>query len=536
MSKAQQSINIVDGPVFTAALLITSDGQQLLFVVAHHLVIDMVSWRIVVHDLDEFIQRNQTLSQRALSFQNWNEMQKNAAEAGMLALDASLPFEVPVGDFAYWGMESRQNTYGDAVVAGFTLSQELTLTLQTTCNKVFRTEAVDIYLSALLLSFAQTFLDRPAPIIWNQEHGRESSSYNGEPDIADTVGWFASLCPMRVDVAAGDDPVQALRLVKDVRRSIPRRGIPYFASQFFCAHGKDPPATTATDWPLEVMFSYAGSLQQIERDNGVLEQLAPGQPLGSQASDIGSAVGRIALFEVAIVVDQGAATIKFIYSSVSRHQQHISQWVRSYEHLLLETIGRLRCHHQELTLSDVPLLNTTYQGLARLNRDRLLTLGLKSIKEIETVLPATALQQEALISQIQTPDACHNHFTYELTLGLEGDVPDGAMICNAWEQVVAACPALRTVFIDSVSVDGLFDQVVLRKCSPRMLFIEAGRNGDPVTALNALPSLLCKASEPNHRLTVCKARRSTYLKLEISQTLCDVGFLIFVFNCSKMDS
>jgi uncharacterized membrane protein YgcG len=567
IGRAQASINVMDGPIFAAEHLLTDDGQQLLYVVAHHLVTDMVSWRIVVHDLDEHLEHKRLLSQPSMPFYRWNELQRRAVEAG--DVDTTLPFELPGGGIntGYWALDSRPNTYGDAVEAGFTISPELTAVLQTTCNQVFRTESADIYLAAVLLSFAQTFTDRAVPVVWNQEHGRETRQWGGggggrgggggggggagvgsggaageddaeieggdaadDSDIAETVGWFASMCPVRVDTAAGDDFANVVRRIKDVRRSIPRRGVPYFASRMFGGGGMGGKGGGlglgigggGGDWPFEVMFSYAGSLQQLERENGVLEQLVPGQPLGSATSDIGPSVGRIALFEVSAVVDEGAAQVKLLYNRGSRHQDRIRQWVQTCERVLLDGIERLRYRPQELTLADVPLLRTTYRGLARLNADRLPGLGLSSARDVESVYPATALQQEALIGQSRDASTFNNHFTYELALP-NGEVPDGARICNAWEHVVAASAALRTVFVDSVSADGVFDQVVLRRCSPKMLFIEVGKDNDPVAALNALPPLQASGPEPRHRLTVCKARRSTYLKVEVSQALCDVS-------------
>ncbi|KAK2052305.1 AMP-binding enzyme [Colletotrichum caudatum] len=514
VAQTQATINIESGPVFAVDHFRTHDGQQLVYLLAHHLVVDMMSWRIILHDLDELLREGTLFSERSMTFQRWNELQEEYIVNNPDQL--VMPFQLPSGQYNYWGLDDSRNTYGQVSVASFTLSPALTSILHTACNQVFKTDMSDIYMAALLLSFSQTFHDRQPPVIWNQEHGRES--WSQDIDITETVGWFTSLCPVTMPVDMADDFLHVLRKIKDTRRSIPRRGWTYFGSRYF-----GPEAATRSDegWPLEIMFTYAGSVQQIEREKGVLEQLTiPGRLRSTEAADIGPDVSRIALFEVSAMVDQGSASVQIVYNRNSKHQEKIAEWVQTYEHLLYEAIGRLRYRGQELTLSDVPMLNTSYEGLAKLNTDRLVALGLSSAKDIEDVLPVTALQQEILISQTQDIEICHNHAIYELA-SPNGVVADQAQICTIWQQIVAKYPALRTVFIDSISEDGLFDQVVLRRCSPDMLFVDAETGTDPVAVLNALPPMSPTPYNPRHRVSVCKSHASTFLRLDISHALCD---------------
>lgn len=514
IQQSQASIDIQSGPVFAAELIRTTDDQQMLFLVAHHLVVDLISWRVVVHDLNELLQNGSLYSERSMPFQKWNELQEE--EIKSLEHSFTLSFGITPGDFSFWGLDPSRNTYGDVEEVSFALAPELSYILHSTCNDAFRTDSTDIYLSTLLLSFCQTFPERAPPVIWNQEHGREP--WDPEVDIAETVGWFTTLCPLWMDTDSTEDLISVLCRLKDTRRAVPHRGWAYFASRFL---GPDAEKFASHDWPFEIMFTYGGSLQQLEAENGILEQLPiPGRALGSATSDIGSRVGRVALFEVSTMVDQGVAKVKFLYNRESRHQDRIAAWVSNFEHLLLEAVGRLRYRTQELTLADVPLLNVGYDGVAKLNGERMLKLNIPSARDIENVYPVTPQQQEILISQSKSPESCHIHAIFEFSPGPKSSV-DTSKLCTAWQQTVAKYPALRTVFIESVSDDGLFDQVILRKCSPAMLFIDAGPSEDAVTALNKLPALQCAPSEPHHRLSFCGTRRSTFLKLEISQAICD---------------
>ncbi|KAK0377261.1 AMP-binding enzyme [Colletotrichum limetticola] len=534
IAQSQSSINIETGPVFSVDHFRTHDGQQLVYLLAHHLVVDMMSWRIIIHDLDELLREGTLFSERSMPFQRWNELQEEYISSNPDQL--VMPYDLPSGQYGYWGLEDSHNTYAEISVASFTLTPELTAILHTACNQVFKTDMSDIYMAALLLSFSQTFHDRRAPVVWNQEHGREP--WSQDIDITETVGWFTSLCPVSMPVDMADDFLHILRKMKDTRRSIPRRGWNYFASRYF---GPEAATRSTEGWPFEIMFTYAGSVQQLEREKGVLEQLTiPGRLWSTDAADIGSSVSRIALFEVSAMVDQGSASVQIVYNKNSNHQDKIADWIQMYEHLLYEAIGRLRYRGQELTLSDVPMLDTTYEGLAKLNTDRLVALGLSSARDIEDVLPVTALQQEILISQTQDLETCHNNAIYELS-SPNGVLADQAQICTIWQQIVAKYPALRTVFIDSISENGLFDQVILRKCSPDMLFVDAEAGTDPVAVLNALPPMSPTPSNPRHRVSVCKSHASTFLRLDISHALCDalslqniVWDLKRMYNSSKL--
>jgi len=515
VDRTQRDIDIENGPVFAVDHFHTRDGQQMLFVIAHHLVIDLLSWRVVIQDIDELLENGSLLSQRSMPFQKWNDLQRDdvqSLEAARLPACPAAP-----GDYLYWGLQGAPNTYGDALEVGFSLSEELTALLQTACNQVFQTDSADIYLAALLLSFAQTFHDRPAPTVWNQEHGRQP--WNADIDISETVGWFTTMCPVTQGVQSSDDFVEVLRRLKDNRRSgAAARDSRYFASKFF---NLDAPDLFSNDWPLEIIFSYAGSLQQLERGNGVLEQLTiPGRTLASATSDIGPEVGRVALFEVSAMVNRGAATVKFLYNRYSRHQELIAAWIHNYEHCLLEAIGRLRYHAPELTLADVPHLDATYAGLARLNRDRVAALRLGSVRDMEAVYPATATQQSVLISQARTLAVGHLHAIFHLACP-NGDAVNVERICGAWQHVVARHAALRSVFIDSVTATGLYDQVILRRSSPNMLFIDAHPGEDAIESMTNLPAVPNAPSQPQHRFTVCKAPTKTYVKLDISAALCD---------------
>ena len=509
---AQNSISVVNGPVFAAEYIRAGDGRQLLYLVAHHLVVDLKSWRVVLYDLDSLLRTGSLASEKSIPFPEWIDHQ--TYEAGQRSVKPILPFELHPADLKFWGMEEERNCYGDADSLGFYLSPDLTTVLQTTCNKVFRTETTDIFLAALLLSFCQAFPERPAPTLWKQEHGRDAS--HSEFNLEETVGWFTTLCPTQCAINSTFDFLHVLKVMKDTRRQIPRSGIPFFTSEF-SATGSSGPFSMV---PVEIMFNCIESPKEIHRKGGVLEPIAaPNKATNSLASDIGQDVGRIALVEVSVVIDRTGTNVEALYNRNSKHDNRIATWMGIFEHMLLDAIGRLRVMKPELTLADAPLLKTTYQGLSNLTNDRLKQLGIDSVSSIEAICPANPSQQEILVARGQDFDSFQVHGIYEL-ITPEGGPADQGKLCSAWEALVDAHPALRSIFIDSISEKGLFDQIIFDKISPAMLFIDAE---NPEETLASLPSMRIMAVQPRHRLSICRASTRTFVRIDASQAICDVS-------------
>ena len=78
ISSAETTLSIQHGPVFKAQLLIMKQ-QQYIFVTAHHLVVDLVSWRIILRDLEEHINHGKLSETPPTSFKTWINNQKISA-------------------------------------------------------------------------------------------------------------------------------------------------------------------------------------------------------------------------------------------------------------------------------------------------------------------------------------------------------------------------------------------------------------------------------------------------------------------------
>lgn len=187
IADSQTCLNHETGPLFAADLFEFGDEQH-AFVVAHHLVIDLVTWRLLLEELEEIL-KGEDLLPPALPFQKWARLQSEHAKA----LDARkvVPvINIPTLDFSYWGIQHADNTYGNASHASFELDSTYTSLFLGDCHNPLKTEPVEVLLAALIQSWSRTFTDRPVPAIFNEGHGREP--WSSEIDISRTVGWFTT--------------------------------------------------------------------------------------------------------------------------------------------------------------------------------------------------------------------------------------------------------------------------------------------------------------------------------------------------------
>lgn len=200
MEDSQKSLDIVKGPVVAVDSFDLGPSGTQLFIAAHHLVIDVVSWHIILQDLEDLINSGNLKAQGSLPFQAWCRLQiENAQQQNAQRV---LPHkEVPVADLDYWGMMDKPNVYGDIVSEDIEFDSKTTTMLLGSCHQSLQTDLVDLLLAAILQSFRHAFPARETPpAIYNEGHGREP--WEPKFDLSRTVGWFTTLCPVYLPTEA----------------------------------------------------------------------------------------------------------------------------------------------------------------------------------------------------------------------------------------------------------------------------------------------------------------------------------------------
>ncbi|EEP79831.1 predicted protein [Uncinocarpus reesii 1704] len=526
---SQRSINAENGPLFTADLFDIDGKEQLLSVIGHHLVIDLVSWRVILEDLEELLldPQSPSLASKSIPFQTWSKLQIDHCQDLDLSKVISTE-DIPSGNFAYWNIDPRLNTYGDSACEGFEIDAPTTSTLLTDCHDVLRTESLDILLAALIHSFADTFHDRVVPAIYNEGHGREP--WDDSIDISRTVGWFTTVYPVFVPTLASDNIVDTVMRVKDIRRRVPGNGRPYFASRFHTEGGKDKFRHHA---PMEVSFNYLGQYQQLERKDALLQ---PVDEMAGEAREAGGSADydkttpRFGLFEISAVIACGKLRFAFTFNRHMRHQSAIRQWVSQCQRNLQLIAEQFVAMAPKITLSDFPLLPLTYDNLDSMITEKLPQIGISSFDQVEDVCPCSPMQQGLLLSKTKDGAFYSVHGTFEVK-PQDRDRVDADRLASAWLKVVAHHPALRTVFIEGLTSDGLYNQVVLKSVSAELIRLQCKSENDVLHTLQKQESFDYKVSKPPHRFTVCQTSNGkVFCRIELSHAIMDGMSISIIFR------
>jgi amino acid adenylation domain-containing protein/non-ribosomal peptide synthase protein (TIGR01720 family) len=523
ISNSQQSHNIIKGPVFAADLFNVSSSEQVLFLTAHHLVVDVVSWRIILGDIEDCIRSGSVTSLHdELSFQVWCDKQASHAQtSSQIEGMRQLALNIPLTDLAYWGLEKRRNVYGDVERDSFSLENDVS-DMALNDHRVLRTEVVDLFVSAIVHSFSRVFINRQVCSVAIESHGREAWD-SSNLDLSRTVGWFTTMYPLHIPIAEDeDDVIRTLRQVKDTRRKIADNGRPYFAHRYLTEDGKQ---RFADHGSMEILFNYLGKQQHLESEESLLQPLVFSEDEEASMTDLGAKTGRPALFEITASVEHGKIHFTFMYNRWMKNQKGIRRWIAECQRTLEEIVDTLaKTENPQPTLSDFPLLPLeSYERLDRVIKT-LPSAGVVSYDQVEDMYPCAAIQEGMLLGQIKDPESYWSYSIFEIK-DKSGDI-DVRRVAKAWQMVVNRHPALRTVFVDSVCKGGVFDQIVLKEpnCGALTYTITDDQIMDKLSTIKYNNLSGKKKPRLPHQFTIAQTNSGrVVVKMEINHAVIDGG-------------
>ncbi|MEU8397613.1 amino acid adenylation domain-containing protein [Nonomuraea sp. NPDC048892] len=243
-------------------------ASRQLVLVAHHVVIDGVSWRVLMDDLATGWRQLASgapveLPPVGTSFRRWAHLLERAAsEADPGYFQRPLPGpDRPLGRRPLAGSDVVARERVRTVTAG----PEVTAALLGEVPARFHAGVNDVLLTALAVALARWRRDlgqeQTFAHIELEGHGREAGFVAGaagfEPDLSRTVGWFTTLFPVTADPGAAADLTApaylsaALKAVKEDLARVPDNGVSYGALRYLAGAAFDAPAP-------QVLFNYLG--------------------------------------------------------------------------------------------------------------------------------------------------------------------------------------------------------------------------------------------------------------------------------------
>ena len=336
IEQTRQGLDMEDGPIMAADLVTVNGHEQYLFIVAHHLVVDLVSWNTILKDLEEYLETAKFTSETPYPFQAWVKKQKEYTIRNFPP-DKALPVRIPKPNYAYWGMENRINISKDTEHSSFTLPERDTKALLTACQKLYGAEPMDILSSAMSHAFSYIFRDRSTPAIFRYNHGRESI---GGVDVSGTVGWFTTLSPLHIAVHSRDDSIAVLRRGIEIRKKLPMNGLGYFASRYYHPGGR---STFACQDRMEVSINYLGvsdgQARNENNDSDAAGFFDMSQAIENGLGADGQEVKCFSLVSVSAEVREGKFHIQCVWNKHMRNQPALRKWLVGYYEQALKDVA-----------------------------------------------------------------------------------------------------------------------------------------------------------------------------------------------------
>ncbi|QJI12243.1 non-ribosomal peptide synthase/polyketide synthase [Pseudomonas sp. ADAK22] len=469
--EAQRSLDLSQGPLLRAVLVGMADGSQRLLLVIHHLVVDGVSWRILLEDLQTAYRQliegvSVVLPAKTSSTRAWAE--RLQAYAGTAALAEEL---------AWWQTQLRGSRTGlpgadpqasvsnrHALSVTTHLDQGFTRRLLQDAPSAYRTQINDVLLTALARVIVRWTGDA-SMLIRLEGHGREDLF--DEIDLTRTVGWFTSLYPLQL--APTDSLAGSLKQIKEQLRAVPDKGLGFGALRYL-GSAETQQALAGLPRP-RITFNYLGQFD-ASFESGEQEGLfAPSGDASGAEQSLDAPLGN--WLEINGQVYGGELKLNWSFSQAMFAQATVQQLADEYA-LELKALIEHCCAaaNQGVTPSDFPL--------ARLSQVQLDALPL-AVSEVEDLYPLSPMQQGMLFQSLYGEGS--GDYINQMRIDVDGlDVP---RFRQAWQAAVDRHEILRSGFLWQTDVEQPL-QVVYKQRRMPLEVLDWQDRADCPTALDSL--------------------------------------------------
>jgi non-ribosomal peptide synthase protein (TIGR01720 family) len=412
-------------------------------------------------------------------------------------------------------LSESENTHAGSKEYNTLIDTETTSLLLGQSNAAFNTEMTDIIVGVLIYSFGRIFYDRQPPAVFLEGHGREPKD-DAEIHISETVGWFTTMYPIQLPEEAAHAMLDSVKFAKDIRRSFPGKGRPYFAYRYHNASGREAHKSHGVP---ELSLNYTGVYQQLESREGLF-QLEDRSGGSGRSLSMSPDTQRLGLIEVMIRVANGCIGISFGFHQNMRHQSRLVQWADQFARELKIAAVSLASRPPQVTTSDFPLLGLSNNQLDHF-LGKVLDDACVSKGAVEDLYPCSPLQEGILLSIQKQTASYANYFIWHCTIR-DSAIISPTKLQAAWRSVVAHHSILSTVFVD-LPGEGRFIQVLLRRFTPR-IYVEVTNSQLPVEVLRGKSRPSYAAGEPNHAFTICQDMDGqTACRLDVNHALIDAA-------------
>lgn len=443
-ARSQASLDLSNGPVMRVVLFrLGSDQPDRLLIVIHHLVVDAISWRILLEDFAtayKQLERGEAirLPAKTTSFKEWaNRLERYSLEcAGLPAPGQKQGATLKEGAQLLRDYLDGTNSEASSRMVEVSLDETETSVLLRALPTSYQAK----FDEALLACLAQTFHEwTGGPSLIDVEgHGRDPIF--PDIDLSRTVGWFTTIYPIVIDFANISGPIDALQCVKSQLRSMQHGGLDHGLLRHLCPQSQLAAELREQPEP-EISFLYLGKYDQEPTSAG---PYAPATE--SSGPDCDPREKRTHLLELIGVITGSRFRMSWVYSEDIHRKETIETLANRFIELLRALVAK------DLTQKEsMPEFNWSHQHVAEI-RSALSHLPEATEYGVEDFYPLTHTQQGILFHAHFAPNsgAYCQQFEYRINGSL-----NVTAFKRAWQAVIERHPTLRTGFL----WDGLAEPV-----------------------------------------------------------------------------
>lgn len=422
--KWQSELNFENGNVMAVGVITGhSDGRARLFIAIHHLMVDGVSWRILISDLYN-LYMGRDLLPKTSSFKAWREALVEYAQQAST-----------ISHLEYWekiaAFEQCNLPYDDEAIEDYKtnvisikLDRLSTGKLIKECGKAYSTQINDLLLTAFALALA-SWLKRDNVVFNLEGHGREDCV--PKVDVSRTVGWFTSIFPVKLTLPKENSLGAVIKAVKEQLRSIPDKGLSYGVLRY--CHPDAEVRSKLECQPLpRISFNYLGQFDSSASNDWDVS----GENSGCSIDIRNHPANHLDVN--GWIVDK-QLHFSLIYSPRFK-EPTIEKLAQQFRSNLLMVIEHCRSKHvTEYTPSDFPLAKIQQADLDQI---------VKSYPGIVKLYPLSPLQEGLLFHVLHSPDS--DQYIVQIVWEHKGPLSEPALR-QSWEQLIGLHDILRTGFI-----------------------------------------------------------------------------------------
>ncbi len=255
-----------EGKLFKCLYFNNGDlGGDTLILVAHHLVVDQVSWYIIIDELSKALEQRLdgkriNLGAKSIPYHRWSQKLVDYIGSPVYKLDQ----KYWTSQFASLGraFDKEHPTYleGDVTRTKHRLDASTTEKITRELTQTFDAKVSEILMSALVKAM-HNWKGYTSIILETEGHGREP--LDDQTTFHNSVGWFTSIYPIFLEIDADRDSHAELQYIKNKVRSVPSKGLTFGVCKYLV---EDKNEKSNFDYKADVLFNYIGKVAALESD------------------------------------------------------------------------------------------------------------------------------------------------------------------------------------------------------------------------------------------------------------------------------